>query len=228
MTEHNAVPPRMNHRIDILLNKLNPPLRPNEHLHVYFYGNKRPVPFRPGIIIHAFATGYVRHEGREENPGAQPIIFSEYVSDSNPDTNHMRAHLGAMLTTLNWLSVNGAEEHPVTIYGKTFVAKDLPTQWPRWIRQTKRPNRDLLEKFELYFGPEGWRYTSWKVTALENADRLQTNHHERLEDLRLRVDAELAIRVGEMTPDDLPTEIGESFEEVSERLFKRALARDRS
>jgi hypothetical protein len=213
----------MTHPIDLKLKVLSPPLRPAETLEVYFYSNKKPIPgLNSQVLLHAFSTAYVMHNGAPlEN-------FSGYVSDKSPDTSHMRGNLGAMLTVLNWLALNGAENFEVKIYGKTFVAEHLPKEWLKWERQPSRPNRDLLEKFRPYFSDAGWRYSNWEVNALTDADRPKSKHHGRLDLLRKRVDRELAVRVREVQPEDLPFDIVEAFDEQAEQLFRRALARDGS
>jgi hypothetical protein len=216
----------MAHPIDLKLKAFNSPLEPGENLEVYFYCNKKPISgLTPQVLLHAFSTAYVRFQ-EESDAGASLQSFSVHVSDKNPDTTHMRGTLGAMLTALNWLVLNGAENHKVKIYGKTFVVKDLPKEWPKWDRQPSRPNRDLLEKFRPYFSDKGWLYGNWEPIVLTNADRPKSKHNRRLDLLREQVDAELSRRVRDMQLEHIPLDIIEAFEDQTEQLYRRALARD--
>ena len=104
----------MPHPITKSLQPINPPLEPGEILEVYFAAADKKEPLRR----HAF--GIVIYRSGQE----KPIEIAPPPSLS-PDTHAQRGNLGAVITIFEWLELNQAQDHDVTIYTVEEYIRDL-------------------------------------------------------------------------------------------------------
>lgn len=93
------------HPITKILQRLEPPLAPGESIEAYIAASDHPGP----PARHAFAVVFHFSSGRE------PIVISPPQSRS-PGTHSQRGNVGAVLTLFEWLNLNQAQAHFVTVY----------------------------------------------------------------------------------------------------------------
>jgi len=133
----------MVHSITETLQPINPPLDPGETLEVYYFTAAHAV----GPRSHAFAV--VIHRS-----SSKPTIEIISPPSLSPETHNQRGNLGAVITVFEWLELNQAQDHDVTIYSPDDHILMLPEKVAAWAKDRKRSCRDLYEK--LLPRPKGW------------------------------------------------------------------------
>lgn len=205
----------MVHEIDGKLLRLDPPVGPEEEVMMAISGvHKDLVKGPPFRRIHGFGIVIRLSSGRK----VEPIT---YVSKTET-TTHMRAELGAVLTTCQWRALNAAGAGKVTIIGKVqYSIEDLPKNLRKWMSEpaSKRENYDLISK--IY--PFGKHWVAGEVRRFAGKDE------EALvaEAKRLAQTARDAIVLedyGSLPEDDF--DIFGSMTEEDEFLMRRAMDKD--
>jgi hypothetical protein len=135
----------------INLERVDPPLQPGENLEVYFAATHKLQHEDPsGLNRHAFAVVIHRSSGHA------PIEIRPPQSRSS-ETHAQRGNLGAILTIFEWLNLNEAQDHEVTVYTAEAYLLGLRSQIGTWINdRKKRSVRDLYEKLSPYLGNGAW------------------------------------------------------------------------
>jgi hypothetical protein len=116
------------HPITKTLKAIDPRLQPGETLEVYFAATHKMSPPRRhafGIVIH-------RSSGQASIEIAPPPSLS-------PNTHAQRGNLGAVITIFEWLELNQAQGHAVTIYTTEDYILDLEGS----ARKSKSKLKDL-------------------------------------------------------------------------------------
>jgi hypothetical protein len=192
------------HPITSKLENLHPQISADDDIEMYGATTAKPI---AGTRIHGFGVVIVSRNGRKMRPIAGH-------SDSD-DSSHMRGILAATLSAMEWVNLNAASAATKHLFVlDDYVCVHLRRQLPKWMRDPKRANFDLLTKIN----EQGIDRTGLTF----NRGNKALMHHQAAADLARDAAQRRFERVASST--DLESEI--DIVDDTDWLYQRAIARD--